>query len=389
MNDPGAIVTDPNGPSLPPPPPEAPTPPMTFGLRPIAVGGLCLLVAGVAALFAYKTLWPYPLRHADENLAFLVVGAGAVGLVTGQIRAPGRRTQAVTAAIVLSVALPFLAVTFLPGVAQPPSHAIPGGPTQAITAAPDGSFDLYVEPDGDPSKLIELTDTAQPERWAQLSPDGTQIAYTLFQPDGATDLRLMTVGSDGAVTSDELALAGDGTHELSVSGWAPDGSLVVMLHDPVRGTSATDTLDLDTGELTPWLAVAGNVSFDPTGSKIAFARPSRSDPDDWDIWVADADGRHAHDLFPLAGLQDFPAWSPDGDRIVFTSWSGANADVFIVNADGSGVTNLTSDSMDTDTSQGWTPDGHVLFLSNRSHTGGTFLYFMDADGKNVRLAVRL
>jgi Tol biopolymer transport system component len=362
---------------------------MTFGLRPVAVGGLCLLVAGVAALFAYKTLWPYPPRHADENLVFLVVGAGAIGLVTGQIRDSHRRRRAVIAAIVLSAAVPFLAVTFLPGVAQPPSHAIPGGPTQAITAAPDGSFDLYLEPDGDPSKLVELTDTVLPERWAQLSPDGTQIAYTQFQPDGATDLHVMTVGSDGTGRSDELVLAGDGADDLSANGWAPDGSLLVMRHDPERGTSATDMLDLETGELTPWLPTGGNASFDSTGSKIAFARPSRTDPNDWDIWVADADGRHAHDVLPLAGSQDFPRWSPDGNRIVFTSWNGANADVFTANPDGSGVTNLTSDSVDTDTSQGWTPDGHVLFLSNRSHTGGTFLYFMDADGQNVRLAVRL
>jgi Tol biopolymer transport system component len=290
---------------------------------------------------------------------------------------------------VLSAALPFLAVTFLPGVAQPPSQMIPGGPTQAMTAAPDGSFDLYLEPDGDPSRLVELTDTVQSERWAQLSPDGTQIAYTQFQPDGATDLHLMSVAPDGTVTSDEELLAGDDTRELSVSGWAPDGKLIVMVNDPARRTSATELLDPGTGEMTHWLDDAGNVSFDHTGSKIAFARPSGSNRNDWDIWVADADGRHPHDVLPLAGTQDFPSWSPDGNRLVFTSWNGANADVFAADADGTGVTNLTSDSVDTDTSQGWTPDGHALFLSNRSHTGGTFLYFMDADGQNVRLAVRL
>lgn len=389
MNDPGAVATEPVGPTLPPPPPEPPPALMTFGLRPVAVGGLCLLVAAVAAFFAFETLWPYPPRSADENLAFLVVGAGAIGLVTAQIRAPSHRRRGVTAAIVLSAVIPFLAVTFLPGVAQPPAHVIPGGPTQVITAAPDGSFDLYLEPDGDPSKLVELTDTPQSERWAHLSPDGTRIAYTAFQPDGATDLHLMTLAPDGTVVSDELVLSGDGTHPLSASGWAPDGSLVVMRNDPAHGTSATDLLNLDTGELTPWLRSGGNASFDRTGSKIVFARPSRNDPNDWDIWVADADGRHARDLLPLGGVQDFPEWSPDGNRIVFTSWNGANADVFVANADGSGVANLTSGSVDRDTSQGWTPDGHVLFLSNRSHTGGTFLYFMDPDGQNVHLAVRL
>jgi Tol biopolymer transport system component len=61
----------------------------------------------------------------------------------------------------------------------------------------------------------------------------------------------------------------------------------------------------------------------------------------------------------------------------------------VASPDGTAVTDLTPASRDADTSQGWTPDGHVLFLSNRSHTGGTFLYFMNGDGTDVRLALRL
>ena len=57
--------------------------------------------------------------------------------------------------------------------------------------------------------------------------------------------------------------------------------------------------------------------------------------------------------------------------------------------DGGGVTNLTATSRDRDTSVSWAPDGHILFLSNRSHTGGTFLYFMNPDGSDVRLALRI
>src|SRR5689334_8264440 len=119
MDDAATLETDPGGPPLPPPPPEPPPTPMTFGLRPIAVGGLCVLIAAIAAVFAYKTLWPWPPRHADENLAFLAVGAGGIGLAVAQIRASNRRRQAVAAAIVLAAVIPFVAVTVLPGVAQP------------------------------------------------------------------------------------------------------------------------------------------------------------------------------------------------------------------------------------------------------------------------------
>ena len=40
--------------------------------------------------------------------------------------------------------------------------------------------------------------------------------------------------------------------------------------------------------------------------------------------------------------QDFsPDWSPDGTQIVFTSFGDGDADIYIVNTDGSGLTTLT------------------------------------------------
>ncbi len=378
----------PAAPSMPPPPPGA-SQLVTFRMRPLAVAGTCVLFGGVAAFFAFRTLWPYPLRDASGFLMLLVVAIAGIGFLIASRAGDRRRKPAVLACLGASIALPFVAVTFVPGVAQPRSHVIPGGPTQALTAAPDGTFDLYLEPDGDPDMLVGLTDTAENELWAGLSPDGTRIVYTLINADGSTDLRLMGIGPDGTITSDDALLDGDAQHEYSASGWTPDGSLLVMAKDSERRTTETDELDLDTGALTPFLRNSGNLSFSPDGSKIVFARPKVTDPDDWDIWVADPDGRHAHDVLPLSGTQDSPAWSPDGSRILYTGWVGNNADVYVANADGSGVTNLTRDSGDRDTTQGWTPDGHVLFLSNRSHTGGTFLYFMNDDGTDVRLAIRL
>jgi hypothetical protein len=63
--------------------------------------------------------------------------------------------------------------------------------------------------------------------------------------------------------------------------------------------------------------------------------------------------------------------------------------VFTAYANGTDVVDLTPNSRDADTAAGWTSDGHVLFLSNRSHTGGTFLYFMNNDGTDMQLALRI
>jgi Tol biopolymer transport system component len=353
------------------------------------VGGLCVLIAAIAAVFAYKTLWPWPPRHADENLAFLAVGAGAIGLAVAQIRASNRRRQAVAAAIVLAAVIPFVAVTVLPGVAQPHSQPIPGEQAYVLYAAPDGNWDLYLLPRGDAAGLIALTDTDDiNERWPVLSRDGSSVAYTSIASNGAMDLHLLQLEPDGSAGSDAPIFPATGVN-VSPSAWTPDGDLLFQATGPHKPSSIW-RLDMETGGLTPFLHNAIGVSYSPDDSQIAFTRPKSTAPQDLDIWIADADGHRAHAVIDGEGTQEFPLWSPDGSLLLYSGSSRwDDADVFIASPDGGGVRDLTPDSRDSDTGEGWTPDGHVMFLSNRSHTGGTFLYVMNADGSDVQLALRI
>jgi TolB protein len=84
----------------------------------------------------------------------------------------------------------------------------------------------------------------------------------------------------------------------------------------------------------------------------------------------------------VTGLENtYPAWSPDGSRIVFESTrDGPDADIFVMNADGSGVSQLTrNDSYDGTPT--WTPDGRfIVFASERD--GNEEVYRMRADGSD-------
>ena len=77
-----------------------------------------------------------------------------------------------------------------------------------------------------------------------------------------------------------------------------------------------------------------------------------------------------------------PAWSPDGTRIAFYSERDGSGDIYVMHADGSGVTRLT----DTKADEGypaWSPDGRAIaFDSDRD--GNFEIYVMNADGSNVR-----
>ena len=75
-----------------------------------------------------------------------------------------------------------------------------------------------------------------------------------------------------------------------------------------------------------------------------------------------------------------PAWSPDGQKIAFVSLRDGNAEIYVMNADGSGLpTNLTNnDAFDADPT--WSPDSRqIAFASNRDG-GGFQIYVMNADG---------
>jgi dipeptidyl aminopeptidase/acylaminoacyl peptidase len=77
-----------------------------------------------------------------------------------------------------------------------------------------------------------------------------------------------------------------------------------------------------------------------------------------------------------------PVWSPDGSMLTFmsqsvdpccTSWQ-----IWAVNRDGSGITNLTGDESVNDMFASWSPDGSLILFSRADGQGGLDLYTMPA-----------
>jgi hypothetical protein len=82
----------------------------------------------------------------------------------------------------------------------------------------------------------------------------------------------------------------------------------------------------------------------PPPRKISFARAGGVVPGTMQLFISAADGSDEHQLL-AAPHDDYDAvWAPDGKSIVFTSDRNGSGDLFRVNADGNGLTQLTSDA---------------------------------------------
>jgi Tol biopolymer transport system component len=125
-------------------------------------------------------------------------------------------------------------------------------------------------------------------------------------------------------------------------------------------------------------------AWSPDGTKIAYYSPVSGVPQ---IFLMNPDGSGQTQLTNFASGAQFPHWSPDGKQIVLQTHIPLNArEIWVINVDGTGLRteldgtshNLTNNPAD-DARPAWSRDGsRIAFMSNRD--GNYEIYVMNADG---------
>jgi Tol biopolymer transport system component len=265
---------------------------------------------------------------------------------------------------------------------------------------------------GQTSPVTALAPGDSAHLWPQFLPDGKHFLYLRVSSDaakagvyiGSLDAKPEQQSLQRLLATDRqayyaAALGGGPGHLIFLRGATLmaqpfDPSKVMLSGEPVAIADGVDSYSdyfhglfsvSDTGTLVyragtgsqtvlTWLDLQGNPSgtlgdtgyyanpaISPDGARVAVAM---GPPANRDIWILDVTrGTSTRFTFDPAN-DDYPAWSPDGKYIAFSSNRGGTMDLYIKPSDGSGEEKLLLHTDEAKIDARWTKDGRFLLFGS-------------------------
>lgn len=186
------------------------------------------------------------------------------------------------------------------------------------------------------AQLAKLTSSPGLEYECALSPDGKLLAYTT-DVRGKLDLLIQPLSGGKSI----LLTESDSASDDAQPSWSPDGSRIAFVS--ARDHGGRLSIPLNRGIIGEFL-----------------------NGQNGDIFVVPSTGGTPLKLVDNAY---YPAWSPDGKRIVYQSPQGGQWDLWTISSQGGTAERITNDA-DFEYQPAWSPDGAWILFARSGGGGG-------------------
>ncbi|MFL5459423.1 MAG: hypothetical protein ACJ8AY_01965 [Gemmatimonadales bacterium] len=204
------------------------------------------------------------------------------------------------------------------------------------------------------------------------------------QQPPAISVSAATTGEELDPDGYRVTVDGGESQPLSINGSVRISGLTLGDHDVALLDVADNCVVAENNPVR--VAVLGgstaNADFTVSCSPAPLAAPGHDIAfrSDGEVYLLSADGTTIANLTNNPNPDDNPAWSPDGQAIAFESSRTGNRQIYVMNDDGSGQTQLTSGA--SASSPAWSPDGSkIAFMA--TDAGGETIYVMNPNGSGI------
>jgi eukaryotic-like serine/threonine-protein kinase len=254
-----------------------------------------------------------------------------------------------------------------------PTGAIESTPTPATlvvdSPTPSSTRTFTPTPTASPEPTITPTHTFSPTPPPISIGGGSKIAFASMR-SGKAQIYVVNVDDSGLVQITDMM---EGACQPV---WSPDGTKLVFI-SPCDGNkeryagSALFIVNEDGSGLTPLPTVFGgdfDPAWSPDGKKIAFTSVRNSGQPE--IWVINLESLEASRISQVYARDSQPFWSPDGSQIVFVSEREGNAQIWIMDADGSNQKRFSETKERFNWHPSWSSDRTNILFTQFLKEGG-------------------
>ena len=204
-------------------------------------------------------------------------------------------------------------------------------------------------------QLLSITGTIK-EKGLDWSADGRFLFYSYTDPDGGRFIWEMEAAHPEhrwrlplAHDADDLAVSRNGDSLAYVQSFVSANIWKLSL----VGQPTAEMLIAST-------RVQNNPNISPDRSKIAFESDRAGSHE---VWISDADGHNLQQITHFGSLTGTPAWSPDSKLLVLDSRAEGEANLYVYNTAGGDLRKVNT-STRANSLPSWSKDGRFLFYAS-------------------------